>query len=239
MQHDDWDTRITYTWFRSKARGQTKGSVTSAFLGARLSLLEPFSTGKAHLNLNYNMLDWDLGRNFLASKFLSIRPAIGLRGGWITQKIHSDWTTPNFLNLFFLSAKENLHQRFKGIGPKGAVSGKWCFGDVKTHSFSLLYELDADYLWGHWTIRDKFSDNLSTEIHVITTDRNFGSFVVHCFFGFAWDVNFYWDRMHFGLQLGYEIEDWYNQCQIFTDTSGSQNNDLILQGLNLGLNIDF
>ncbi len=239
MEHDQWDTRASYTCFQSKATDRASGSVTPAFLAARLSLLEPFSTGRASLNLHYNIFDWDLGRNFLVSKYLFLRPSIGLRGGWIIQAIYSDWTIPNFLHLFLFSASEDLKQRFKGGGPKGGITGKWCFGSIRRNSFSLIGQFEACFLWGHWSIRDKFVDNLSTVIYVKTLDRNFGSFVLHSFIGFGWDYIFGHDRSNFSLKLGYEIEDWLNQCQIFSDASGSQNNDLILQGLNLGLHFDF
>lgn len=239
MEHDQWDTQASYTWFHSKATDHARGSVTSAFLAARLSLLEPFSTGRASLNLHYNIFDWDLGRSFLVSKYLALRPSIGIRGGWISQAIHSDWTIPNFLNLFLFTASENVEQSFQGGGPKGGMLAKWCFGNLRKHSFSLISQFEAGYLWGRWSIRDKFVDNLSTVIYVKTFDRNFGSLVLHSFMGFGWDCNFDHNRSHVGLKLGYEIEDWLNQCQIFSDTSGSQNNDLILQGLSAGLNFDF
>lgn len=236
--NDRWDTKASYTWFQSKAQGQTRGPVTPAFLGARLSLLEPFSTGKATLNLRYNMFDYDLGRNFLVGNHLFLRPAIGLRGGWIEQAIYSDWTIPHFLDLFFFSASENLKQKFKAGGPKVGLTGKWYFRNFRRLSVSLIGQFDAGYLWGHWSIQDKFIDNLDTVIYVKTSDRNFGSFMLRAFMGLGWDCNFVHDRV-FRLKLGYEIEDWLNQCQIFSDASGSQNNDLILQGINFGLYFDF
>lgn len=239
MLHDQWDTQASFTWFQSKASGQTSGSVTPAFFAARLSLLEPFSTGTAVINLHYNMFDWDLGRSFLISKYLLLRPSIGLKSGWIDQTIHSHWTKPNVFDFFLFTAEENLKQRFLGGGPKGGASAKWCFGNIRNHSFSLVSKLEAGYLWGHWSIRDHFIDDLGTKISVNTSTRNFASTMLHCFLGIGWDCNFDHDRSHFGLKLGYEIEDWFNYCQIFTDSSGSQNNDLILQGFDLGLNFDF
>ena len=239
FEYDQWDTRAGYTWFQSKAEDHTTGPVTPAFLAARLSFLEPFSKGRARLDLHYNIFDWDLGRFFSVSKSLSFRPSIGLKGGWIRQKIRSSWTTPNLLGFFFLTASENLKQTFQCGGPKGGLIGKWSFGDIRKHAFSLIGQFEVGYLWGHWSIRDKYVDNLATVIRVKTSDRNFGSFVLHSFIGFGWDCNFNQDRTHFGLKFGYEIEDWFNQLQIFTDASGSQNNNLILQGLNLGISFDF
>jgi hypothetical protein len=238
LENDQWDTRASYTWFQSIAKGHAQGSVTPSFFAARLSLLEPFSQGKASLHLHYNMFDWDLGRGFLVSKCLFLQPSIGLKGGWITQTIHSSWTIP-VLNLFLLSSSENVKQTFNAGGPKGAVTAKWCFENIQKHSFSLIGQFEAGYLWGHWSIRDKFVDELGTIIHVNTTNRNFGSFMLHSFLGLGWDCNFNRKQMHFSSKLGYEIEDWFNQYQLFTDDSGSQNNDLILQGVNFSLSLSF
>ena len=235
MNHDHWDTRAYYTWFMSKAEGSTSGPVTPAFLAARLSLLEPFSSGKASLHLDYDILDWDLGRYFSRNS-LALRPFIGLKGGWITQKIKSSWTTPDFLGFLFVSATENLKQSFKGVGPKGGVLGKWFLGN---RGFNLMGQLDAGYLWGHWSIQDKYTDNFNTKISVITNDRDFGALVLHIFFGLGWEHYFKEERYHLGLKFGYEMENWFNHCQFFTDASGSQTNDLILQGLNFGINFDF
>lgn len=237
MEYDQWDTQVNYTWFQSKAADRTTGSVTPAFFAARLSLLEPFSTGKASLNLDYNILNWDLGRSYLVSPCLSFRPSIGFKGGWITQTIRSDWTIPNFFGPYLFTASENLKQKFQGGGPRGELSCKWCFGNLRKHAFSIIGQIDGGFLWGHWAIKDKFIDNLHTVIHVNTQTRNFGCLVLHSFMGFEWDCHF--NRSHLGLKFGYEIEDWLNQFQIFSDASGSQNNDLILQGLNCGLQLDF
>ena len=239
MDYDQWDTQASYTWFQSRAEDSTSGPVTTAFLPARLSLLEPFSTGRASLNVDYNMFDLDLGRRFLVSRHLVLRPAIGVRGGWITQTLDSNWTTPHFLDLFLFTASENVTQHFHGVGPTGGISAKFCFGDVQENSFSLIGEFDASYLWGWWSIQDKFVDNLETVIYLNTSERHFGALMLHSFLGFGWDRNFSCDRFHLELKLGYEIEDWLNQFQIFSDISGSQNNDLILQGLNFGLRLDF
>lgn len=239
MEHDRWDTQASYTWFQSKASGAADGSITPGFFAARLSALEPFSKGHASINLHYNMFDWSLGRAFLVSNHLFLRPSIGMKAGWITQTIHSYWELFDFIGSNSLFARENLKQSFKGGGPKGGVSSKWQLGNTKKHFFSLINTFEAGYLWGHWSIQDKYEDTLATTISTITTPRSFGSFMLHCFMGLGWDVNFDHDRAHFECKLGYEIEDWFNQCQLFTDINGAQNNDLILQGFSASLGFDF
>lgn len=237
MEHDQWDTQASYTWFQSKASGAANGPIIPGFLAARLSLLEPFSKGSTNIRLHYNMFDWDLGRAFFVSSHLLVRPSIGIKAGWINQEIHSHWTL--FTDLLPIVAQENLKQRCAGGGPKGGVTCNWCFGNTQNQFFSLIGAFDVGYLWSHWSIRDKFIDNLNTPIYLKTTPRNFGSFVLHAFLGIGWDCNFDCNRSHFGCKLGYEIEDWFNQLQIFSNISGAQNNDLILQGLTAALRFDF
>ncbi|MEI8300794.1 MAG: Lpg1974 family pore-forming outer membrane protein [Chlamydiota bacterium] len=239
MEHDQWDTQLNYTWFQSKASASSNGPITPGFSAARLSLLEPFSKGKANINLHYNMFDWDLGRTYLISKHLLVRPSLGIKAGWINQIIHSHWELFNFIGPYSLFATENLKQYFKAGGPKGGLTTKWCFGNTQKQFFSLIGAFEAGYLWGHWSIQDRYVDTLHTVIDTKTTPRSFGSFMLHSFIGLGWDCNFDHDRSHFEFKLGYEIEDWFNQCQIFSDISGAQNNDLILQGLRASLRFDF
>ena len=240
MHHDQWDTQIYYTRFQTSVKDHASGAVTSAFLAARLSLLEPFQTGKVNFNLLFNMFDWDLGRSFFVSKSLSLRPYIGAKGGWINQKLHTKWTTPNLLGPGTLfTATEHVKNNFRGGGPKGGVNGKWILGNVNRHVFSLIGNLAAAYMWGHWTLRDEFTDVLLTTTSINMKDRNFGAFMLQMLMGFGWDFDFDKNRSHFALKLGYEIQDWFSQFQVFTNTSGTQNNDLIFQGLTLDLRFDF
>ncbi|MCB1107938.1 MAG: hypothetical protein KDK76_07580 [Chlamydiia bacterium] len=238
MAHDQWDTRARYTWFQAKAKATTGGPVTPAFLGARLGGLEPFASGKGALHLFYHMFDWDLGRAFDVSQTLSLRPAVGFKGGWITQDLNTSWEKPDHLGVY-VSAKENLKQNFSCGGPKGGIAGQWSLFKRDHMTFALIGTLEVGYLWGHWSIKDKYVDTLNVTARILTDDRNFGSLVLYNFLGLGWDLNFNQCRNHFALKFGYEIENWLNQCQFFTDTSGSQNNSLSFQGINLRVALDF
>lgn len=92
---------------------------------------------------------------------------------------------------------------------------------------------------GHWSIHDRFVNNFNSDIKLSTSDRNFGAFVLHGFLGFGWDCRFSRDRFSLDLNVGYKIEDWFNHVQFFTDVSGFQANDLILQGLIASLSFRF
>lgn len=239
MFHDQWDTQASYTWFQSKATDHVSGNVDSAFFAARISFVQPFDSGKVRLDLHYNMFDWDLGRRFLVSQYLSIRPLIGIKAGWINQTIRTTWEKRNVPLIGLLTASEDLKNNFRGGGPKGGVHGKWIFGCADRHQFSLVGDFEAAYMWGHWTIRDEFTDILNTQTFTKVSDRNFGSLVFLGVMGLGWDFNFDRKRSHYSLKVCYEIQDWLNQVQLFTNTSGGQNNDLILQGLTVDLRFDF
>ena len=240
MLHDQWDTQIAYTWFLTQATDHGSGPIVSGFLAARLSLLEPFQTGKITFNLSYNMFDWDLGRSFLISKSLSLRPFIGAKAGWINQKIHARWTTPNFNGLGFLySASESVKNNFQGGGPKGGISGKWMLGNVDRHAFSLIGNVAGAFMWGHWKLQDEFTDVFLTQTSIPMKGRNFGAVMLQALMGLGWDFNFDQNRSHFALKVSYEFQDWLNHFQVFTNDSGTDNLDLILQGLTLDLRFDF
>lgn len=240
MLHDQWDTQLTYTRFHTHASDHDSGLITSAFLAARLSLLEPFRTGKVNFNIHYNMFDWDLGRSFLVSKSLSFRPFIGAKGGWINQMIHLKFTIPNFAGLGVLyRSSEKVKNNFRGGGPKGGVNGKWILGNVDRHVFSLVGNFAGAFMWGNWTLKDEFIDSLSTQTSIPMGNRNFGALMVQALLGFGWDFNFDKNRSHFALKVEYEIQDWLNQFQVFSNASGTQNNDLVFQGLTVDLRFDF
>ncbi len=240
MLHDEWDTQMAYTWYQAEAKDQAGGAVTSGFLAARLSLLEPFHRGKVSFQIHYNMFDWDLGRSFSVSRYLTLRPFIGAKAGWIDQAIRAKWATPDFGGLgFVFSASESVKNNFRGGGPKGGLNGKWILGKAGSHSFSLIGNFSGAYLWGNWTLQDEFIDVFHTRISIPMANRNFGALLLQALMGLGWEFDFDKNRSHFALRAGYEIEDWLNHFQVFTDISGAQNTDLFLQGMSLDLRLDF
>lgn len=100
MRHDQWDTQLYFTWFHTKGDDHVSGrpgTVFSSFLGnfyvdnaqgAGISGV-PYQRASVDWTIRFNVFDWELGRAFWVSKALSLRPFIGLKGGWIHQSIHS------------------------------------------------------------------------------------------------------------------------------------------------------
>ena len=59
------------------------------------------------------------------------------------------------------------------------------------------------------------------------------------FMGFGLDFDLQGKCSHLSFKLGYEIQDWFNQYQVFDNGTGAHNNDLLLQGLTLDMRLDF
>nr|NGX38176.1 hypothetical protein [Chlamydiota bacterium] len=89
------------------------------------------------------------------------------------------------------------------------------------------------FMWGHWSFTDQFLDSFNSKIVTKVADRNFGAFMLQGFLGFGLDI------CNFSLKIGYEVQDWFNQYQVFDNGTGGQSGNLILQGITLQARYDF
>jgi len=230
---DCWDTQFSYTYFRAHATNHTKGDkIRSNFFGPKLSLVGFFQEANIKTRIDYNIFDWELGRLFYPTPCISFRPMIGLKGGWIDQTLNTSWKkTVDIFNIliFPVTATENVTNNFWGIGPQGGVNGRWFF----TEYFSLVGDFAAAFMWGHWSFSDQYVDSLISNIVIKEDDRNFGALMLQGFIGLGFDFPC------FSLKVGYEVQDWFNQYQVFDLGTGGQNQDLLLQGLTAHVRFDF
>lgn len=237
LETDSWDTKAFYTCFSASSKDHANGTIHSAFFGQTVSAVGYFQTAAIQSKIHYNMFDWDVGRFFFICKNLSFRPSIGLKGGGINQSLKTSWEKPELF--FTLLADENVTNNFVGVGSKFSIKGKWNLINVKDHFFSLVSEAESAFLSGRWKIHDLYKDNFFVTVKTIVKDRSFGATCLKAYLGGEWDVHFEQDRLLFALRVGYEIEDWLDQFQVFDDASGGNSNDLVLQGLSFDLSFVF
>ncbi|MDN3505664.1 MAG: Lpg1974 family pore-forming outer membrane protein [Simkaniaceae bacterium] len=224
---DCWETNFTYTRFEAKGSNRAADDmIKSEYFGSIFSGLGFYQKAKIEGKISYNMFDWDLGYPLCPSDCLFFRPSIGIKGGWIHQTFKNTFRkTFDILDIFFIPVKavENLQNDFWGVGPKGGVNSKW----ILSNCFSLVGDFYAAFMWGHWSFFDQFLSTSDSNIMTKISDRNFGAFMLQGFFGFGLDL------CDFSFKLGYEIQDWFNQYQIFDNGTGGQSGNLIFQGLTL------
>lgn len=244
--HDEWDMQLYYTWFRANKKDSAAITTTSALSAIDGGIdpfftfpnnigASPFQSGQIDWKINYSMFDLDLGRGYMVSKHLAMRPHVGVKGGWIDQKIAGSFTSFTGLTTAY-TAKNN----FWGVGPSGGVSTKWELGNWETHFFSLFGDFSGAWMWGHWTVHHSFDDEALVPQRFTGLNKDLGALMVQAFMGFGWETNLGDDSFHLGVRLGYEVQQWFNQNQMFPPDEGFRYNyDLTLQGGTLDFRFDF
>ncbi|MEM1283728.1 MAG: Lpg1974 family pore-forming outer membrane protein, partial [Chlamydiota bacterium] len=162
---DQWKTAFYWTWFQTsnhkKIPFQDNARISPEFFAAFLSGNTPQNmSGKWSLLLN--MFDWELGRECCVCKNFSVRPFVGIKGGWIHQTIkvkYGDLVIDNIPTDF--SADEHLTNNFSGVGPLVGVNTKWKIGRFCSSSVSLIGDLSLATLFGSWSCDDFYENTVS------------------------------------------------------------------------------
>lgn len=225
------DTSLYYTSYFTKISDGTTGNITSAFLAARIaSPNTPYQAEQILFGIDYNTIDWDIGKGFQISDRVNIHPIVGLRGAWINQSVKTS------LQGSGISVTENLVNDFTGIGPKTGVSTDIMVWKNETTDLSIIANFDLAYLAGYWVLKDLLHHNnpsSSDDININLGNRHQGALATQAQIG----GNLHYQQMNIGLV--YEINDWFDQAQFFDNATGAHNNDLVLQGLTLNLRYAF
>ena len=244
LKHDQWDTQLCWTWFRTEAHHSAEvsianGTIHPEFFAADLSD-NLAQRAKIHWALLFNMFDWELGRSYWVSKGLSLRPFIGLKGGWIHQPIHLHYDHLIIQNVLTTnSSREQAKNNFWGVGPLGGLNTKWKLRNFGRHYPSFFGDFSAATLWGTWECSDVYKNTTDAKVIVNMKKLRLGALMFRGFMGIGWDVDFNKDRSHFSTQLGYEMQLWTNQLRLPTSQLVPLHGDLTLQGVTFNCRFDF
>jgi len=241
--HDSWDTLATYTWFQSN---HNTNSIKASFdqgLYPATSIFMDLSPGdyfnKAHTNwnLHFNVIDWELGRNCYISKYLSLRPFVGLKGTWQNQHFNNYYEGLQADSQFVYNSDNKVSNL--GIGIRTGLNTAWHLSE----SWSLFGDLGLSAVWQMiQTTREDQSqiaeDAKITPVQVKEQTHQIIP-VLELAIGLRKDVWFYDDHVHIGIQAGWEEQIWWNQNQFCVNPGISRDGNLFLQGLTARLRIDF
>jgi hypothetical protein len=273
MDHDQWDTDIYYTWFRGTTSSDSSDNAVSVVAPALANSLDSnyagtFTAGSAKDKLNFNVLDWELGRWFYVSNSISLRPHMGLKGAWIDLK-ETESLTGGLVGGVGAPTAYSVNNKTKSwaIGPSAGVNSNWYFGSGNTadmrsgHSgevksrpmFSFFADFAGALMFSHF--KNTHSETATTASALpgaggfspSNLTRNQVVPVLTSIAGFAFDTCFDCDKMHFGIRVGYEFQWWFRENQrLFVDTTSATSpryvrtaDDLALQGLTVDFRFDF
>ena len=222
QNNKDWGGRFLYTHYNVGANDSASGTVISGFEAGKF--VQKFSNAaQVNFVINFNMFDADLYKELSVSETLLFRPLIGLKGGWINQSI-------NVYTQGQIDYTEKLNNNFTGIGPKIGLESQWSFYQKENYHYSLIASVASACMWGNWALNDTLAETNSLQINqMLVGKRDFGAVTVQGLVGVSLDYKGY------VIKAAYEVSDWFNQYQVFDNTTGARNNDLVLQGLTVGL----
>lgn len=267
MKHDEWDTNFYYTWFQTTRKSTIGISSDDALVQTTFPLIAPgveSADASNEWNIHFSMFDWELGRNYFVSPKLSLRPHMGIKGGWIHQNVKDEFQIiPNGAEW---PVATNMHNYRKNnmwaVGPSAGVNTKWFFASHENHDFSLFGDFAGALMWGHFNGEDhvRFThsvtlddDDILSDLHVHGLDMNRSVPMLQAMFGWVWDTNFNKDRCHFSLRLAWEVQYWFSANQMANNTNDIEidsddnaildynrtSEDLIFQGGTFGIRFDF
>ncbi|NGX51563.1 MAG: hypothetical protein K1060chlam2_01433 [Chlamydiae bacterium] len=242
--YDQWDTVLYWTWFRTDAKHSLSSSPNVSlhpeFFAAFLSGDSPRSMS-VDWSILFNMFDWELGRSYWVSENLSLRPFLGIKGGWINQSIDAHYHDL-IIDLIFPtnhSGRERLKNNFWGVGPTGGINSKWRVYNFGSHFFDLFGDFSVATMWGQWTCNDVYKNTLPKKSTVNTKNSTLGALMFRGFMGIGWEADFHEGSSHFTAKLGYEMQFWLNQLRLATFQLQRLHGDLTLQGVTLHCRFDF
>ncbi len=250
--HDGWDVSTNWTWFQNKAKRHTQVSSDNALLpttnyAPANATVTRFGEADARWKLHLNMIDLDLGREFFVSKWMTLRPFVGVRTAWIHQKSTYTFSDATAINSTQVGSLLVGKTNYWGIGPRTGLNTQWGVGGgvsfIGNAAFSLLY--------GCFHVEDTQTQKFATSSN--TAVSNSDGFrvdrpIAEIALGLRWDTMFANDHCHFGIQGAWEHLMFFGQNQfkqfIGTTTASSRSfvanqGDLTIQGWTLSARLDF
>jgi hypothetical protein len=256
LQHDGWDVSCVYTWFQSEHSDTgTNGAFAPLWnVGdfrngtPNFTMRSLFNTVAASWKVNFNNVNFKLGRNFYISHFLKLHPYFGFRAAWQKQDFITDFA--DLANAPVTEAtqrptilKMNADQDHWGIGVLGGLAAAFQFN----HNWSLFGSFDLSGLWGQYDIKRKdtatwVSGSTTTDQTYFWGQNKYHTVVPVCDLnlGFRFDHWFDKDNHHFSISAGWEELVWFNMNQfIEIFTPDGNNGNLSFQGFTLEFRFDF
>jgi hypothetical protein len=282
FEHDGWDLYANYTWLkngesRNHLNGES-GKGASSFTnfvapgpflspGALLDAL--FSPGavvgtfnivnaRSLFKQHFNAADLELGRNFFISKYLTLRPHVGLKGAYISDELILHFTPTGGAKGFVGEArvlgitkgKQRKHQKMWGVGTRAGLNAVWHF----CKNFGLYGDAAVTAFWSdfHVTSKDVVTarpallpalgdDDDSDDDSDLTTLNTKEVFqevtpVVEAGIGLTYMTWFYDETCAFDVRAGWEEQVWIDFNR-FMDVGTTGN--LSLHGLTIKAGLNF
>lgn len=218
LPHDGWDLFLNWTWFHTTAKSEnTVDGTNTANIQpwTNPSYFNPSLAYSTHASgralLHWALLDFEFGREFLVSKWMTLRPFIGARGAWIHRNLKNHYSGGIDINGDDIPLRDNqvwnhLSNRYNAGGLRAGANSAFKLG----YGFSFYGDLALSLLYGTQKLR-QYDNQLETLIP--DTQLVFGKVkdkwmtlrpMLDVGVGLRWDKYFYNSRYRIRLQAGWE-----------------------------------
>ncbi|MCH9612059.1 MAG: hypothetical protein S4CHLAM102_05420 [Chlamydiia bacterium] len=239
--HDNFDMLAEYTYFIAD-QGTNFLTITNA---ETIALFPPvpeerltyISQVNGAWDLTLNNIDLNLARAFWNSGYLTMRPNIGFKGSWQTQKLSITYQEKNTVFEDHL----RLRQKYWGIGLRAADEFEFLIVD----DIGIYCNFAFSALYSHFANTNKIrTRNIATGTPYTLTSYNKSSFynvqpVFELTIGGRLETWFSDRKYHILIQAGWEFQEWWGQNNFDTLTVPTPNGNLTLEGLSLKVRLDF
>jgi hypothetical protein len=248
LECDGWDTALTWTRWNTTAKthfsaGQNNEILPTAPTPLNAGLLTA-GHASARWRLHLNVLDWELGREFYVSRCLTLRPMIGLRSAWISQKFRATYDElPVIVSTEDVKDRERC--KYWGLGPLGGIDTQWGLGC----GWSIFGNYSASLLYGFF--KTPFRERLDTVVppNIKNRTKNFyhvGRAISDMQIGLRYDWLACDECYHLGVEAGWEHHMFWGQNQFMVFVNDimpgkfiANQGDLTTQGYFVRVRFDF
>lgn len=240
FRFDGWDIYANYTWlypkeYRNSAEQKSEtGGLQSQWEISSFDQPTPILLGltkaSAKWKMNFNTVDGEIGRNFFVSPRLTLRPHIGVKGGWIHQAYHIHYhLDPSLNTVSFTNVELEMDQRFSGVGIRAGMNSEWKIGDM----WSLFADFAVTEMWGNFDVhrKDESTPTAGDEFISFKSGREFHTLlpVIELDLGLRYTHDFKGGKWRVILQGGWEEQVWFSMNQ-FMNPGNDREGNLTLHG---------
>ena len=193
---------------------------------------------QSSIDLDYSVVDLMLGRTFLPTKQLFIRPSMGLTGAWIDRdfevKYNGAGDTPNV-------TRDRYTSEFSGGGMRIGADFDWYMGK----GFSIYAKTSVAALLGYYrnTTKSNSSNANNPALAAVDVENSVyddNRIATHIQMQLGPNYGIMWDDFGLSIFAGYEVNAWFNVEELRSGdlgatTSGSGSRRITVNDSNLGL----
>ena len=256
LPHDRWDISLYWTSYENHAHDSISPKPPKVVFPVYLNdnTIPIALSAKARWELEFNVLDLELGRSFFVGKHLSLRPFVAFQAAWIEQHLNIDYldltlthnTEGSPISTTTPKIASRNHSDFSGYGLRAGVNTKWPLG----YGISLLGNFSYSLLCSDFDLHQVEKNADGSFRTQLRDDLDLTSQVLQLFGGVSWEWQFDNNRYYVNIHAGWEQQVWFDQNQLnlflnmplsranVGDTLNQQGN-LTLSGLTLGATFGF